>query len=350
MNTGFRGLYVISWAQTEIDGVPNAPALALHIGAGWQWRGEALRVDGPTSVLLLDEAIGERALRKRAAHKISRQFGIKLVDGCAKEGEADRSGPGFTVTDGRQSYEVQVIESDDQSRNFLLFEDKLPPRDRQLWIARSSWKPQLINRGRQNTGLICFTPGTLILTERGLQRVEYLRPGDKVQTKDSGLQELLWLGSRRLSATRLALNPALRPVRIKREAFGPSGPFQDLLVSPEHHILRSGSAAQALFNEPELLVSADSLVDGRLVRREPLRDQVTYFHLLLPRHEVIWANGMETESFFPDAADLEALDHSQKQSLVACMPSMEIAAGFYGASARRRLIGSETAILRHAAA
>lgn len=350
MNAGFRGLYVISWAQTEIDGVPNAPALALHVGAGWQWRGEALRVDGPTSVLLLDEAIGERALRKRAAQKISRQFGIKTVEDCIKEGRADRSDSDFTVTDGRQSYEVRIIESDDQNRLFLMFEDELPPRGRQLWIARIAWKPQPIRRNRQNMGLVCFTPGTHILTERGLQRVEFLRPGDKVQTKDSGLQELLWLGSRRLSATRLALNPAMRPVRIARGAFGPRGPFQDLVVSPEHHMLQSGNAAQALFSEPELLVSAETLVDGHLVRREPLRGQVMYFHLLLPRHEVIWANGMETESFLPEAADLDALDYSQKQALFKCMPTLESMAGSYGMSARRRLTGSETAILRHAAA
>lgn len=146
MNAGFRGLYVISWAQTEIDGVSNAPALALHVGAGWQWRGDALRVDGPTSVLLLDEPIGEKALRKRAAQKISRQFGIKTVEDCIKEGRADRPDSDFTVTDGRQGYEVRIIESDDQNRFFLMFEDELPPRGRQLWIARIAWKPQRIRK------------------------------------------------------------------------------------------------------------------------------------------------------------------------------------------------------------
>lgn len=67
MKTGFRGTFVISWSQTDIDGVGSAPLQALETGAVWAWHGEAVRVDGPTELLRLDQAEGEANIRKRAA-------------------------------------------------------------------------------------------------------------------------------------------------------------------------------------------------------------------------------------------------------------------------------------------
>ena len=63
MKTGFRGTFVISWTQTEIDGLEAAPVSALDVGAAWSWRGEALRVDGPSDLLRLDMADGEKDLQ-----------------------------------------------------------------------------------------------------------------------------------------------------------------------------------------------------------------------------------------------------------------------------------------------
>ena len=41
--------------------------------------------------------------------------------------------------------------------------------------------------GPQQSGVICFTPGTRIQTEHGTRLIEELREGDRVQTKDNGL-------------------------------------------------------------------------------------------------------------------------------------------------------------------
>jgi len=47
MKTGFRGTFVIPWAQTLIDS-ERSPALdVLRPGVGWLWTGDATRVDGP---------------------------------------------------------------------------------------------------------------------------------------------------------------------------------------------------------------------------------------------------------------------------------------------------------------
>ncbi len=67
MKTGFKGTFVISWSQTEIDGLEVAPVQSINVGAAWSWRGDAIRVDGPLDVLRLDRANGSANLRKRAA-------------------------------------------------------------------------------------------------------------------------------------------------------------------------------------------------------------------------------------------------------------------------------------------
>ncbi|MEX0312238.1 MAG: hemolysin-type calcium-binding protein, partial [Tateyamaria sp.] len=72
MKTGFRGTFVISWSQTEVDGLEAAPLPALAVGAAWSWRGDAVRVDGPQDVLRLDRANGTEAIRQRAARIVHR--------------------------------------------------------------------------------------------------------------------------------------------------------------------------------------------------------------------------------------------------------------------------------------
>ena len=52
----------------------------------------------------------------------------------------------------------------------------------------------------------CFTPGTMIATDRGPVAVEKLRVGDRVLSRDNGYQALRWVGSRRIDAGQLAAN------------------------------------------------------------------------------------------------------------------------------------------------
>ena len=54
---------------------------------------------------------------------------------------------------------------------------------------------------------------------------------------------------------------------------------------------------------------ARDLVDEpRRGARPCMLPQVTYVHLLLPRHEVVFANGLETESFHPAGEALDSVD------------------------------------------
>src|SRR5690606_22913105 len=126
--------------------------------------------------------------------------------------------------------------------------------------------------------------------------IDALRPGDLIQTRDNGPREILWRGSRRMTGARLYAMPHLRPIRFRARALGQGRPEEDLWVSPQHRMLLRGAAAQALFNSAEVLVAAEDLVNGQSVAVDMAAREVTYIHLLLDRHNVIFANGMETES------------------------------------------------------
>ena len=353
MKTGFQGTFVISWSQTDVDGLSAAPLDALDVGAAWSWHGEVVRVDGPTELLRLDQANGEADLRRRAARKVRRLVGAAVqnrTDVNAIEIDDPLMDCSFVVTNGVQSYTVTLIEVGAGQRPLLMFLDELPPRNTDLWVVHHSLGAISQPRSPAEGGVICFTPGTHIATPEGPRLVELLREGDKVQTRDNGAQEVLWIGARRMSGARLFVMPQLRPVRIKAGALGIDRPEEELLVSPEHRMLIRGAAAQSLFNTPEVLVAARDLINGSTIVTDLAAREVTYVHLLLSNHQVLWANGVETESFHPANAALSALDDSDRQRLIRQLPELSRDPLAYGAFARRNLNASEAAILAHEAA
>ena len=353
MTTGFGGTFVISWSQTEVDGLEAAPLYWLNVGAAWSWRGDVVQVDAAGDVLRLGPAEGEAELRKRAARMVRRLVGAAITqtrDLNAVQVSAPLEENGFVVTDGAQSYTVTVIDVGMGAPPLLMFMDRLPPRDRDLWIVHVALDLMPDHTRSTRQGVICFTPGTRIATPQGPRLVQDLREGDLVQTKDNGPQEVLWIGSRRMSGARLFAYPRLRPIRFRAGALGVERPDQELLVSPDHRMLLRGHAARALFNTDEVLVAARDLVNGQTVSVDTMLREVTYVHLLLPRHQVLWANCVETESFHPAEADLASLDAGDRDRLLTQMPGLEYDPLLYGASARRALSTSEAAILLHEAA
>ena len=154
-------------------------------------------------------------------------------------------------------------------------------------------------------------------------------------------------GHRRMSGARLYAMPHLRPIRFRAGALGTDRPEDDLLVSPQHRMLVRGAAARALFNSTEVLVAAEDLLNDHAVMVDHTQREVTYIHLLLETHAIIFANGMETESFHPANTALETIDPGQRAGLFALLPGLGDDPRAYGDYARRNLSGSEAAILRH---
>jgi hypothetical protein len=175
-------------------------------------------------------------------------------------------------------------------------------------------------------GVICFSAGTLIQTDRGARRVEDLRPGDGVVTLDRGVQPLRWAGSRLLSGEELSANPHLCPIRIAAGALGPGLPERELIVSPQHRLLLRSAVAQRMFGSAEVLAAARHLlgVPGVEVLDPP---EVAYFHLLFDAHEIIFANGAPAESLHVDAEAMRALSPAALAEIAAILPDCPPLAG-----------------------
>lgn len=353
MVTRSKGTFVISWSQTEIDGLSAAPLDVLAVGAAWRWHGQPVQVDRAGGPLVLDGAEGIQEIRRRAARMVRRLIGTAVAgaaqavdpSGALDEDEIEQ---GFVVTDGHHSWSVTIIAVPDTGARLLMFVDDVPPADQDLWVVRAAIdRTETGSNSKGAGGVICFTPGTRLLTPRGARLIEELRPGDQILTKDNGAQDIIWTGHRRMTGARLYAMPHLRPIRFKAGSLGFDRPDDDLLVSPQHRMLLTGPAAQALFNTAEVLIKAEDLLNDATVCVDHALREVTYIHILLDSHNIVWANGMETESFHPSNCALETIEQNQRETLLSLLPGIDANPSKYGDYARRNLSSSEAAILRH---
>ncbi|MGD1926098.1 MAG: Hint domain-containing protein [Paracoccaceae bacterium] len=171
------------------------------------------------------------------------------------------------------------------------------------------------NSQRPFSDFICFASGTLIETAAGPVPVEDLCPGDLIRTGDNGYKKLNWIGMRDVAA-----GGSMTPVRIERGALGNT---RDLVVSPQHRILLGNAMAELLFGAAEILVPAKALV-GKVpnVRFDDSYWTVRYCHLLFDQHELVWSEGILTESFHPGKHSLEVLGHETRDEILTIFPEL----------------------------
>jgi hypothetical protein len=174
--------------------------------------------------------------------------------------------------------------------------------------------------------VICFTPGTRILTPTGERPIETLRIGDLVVTRDDGPQPIRWIGGRMVRGTG-------RNAPIRFETGGVHGVTRPMLLSPQHRVLVSGYRAQLIWGEEEVLVAAKHLVDDRFVRPAP-QTMVTYMHMLFDRHQVIYAEGTPVETLHLGEEGLKALSSAGRADLFATCPEFAANPGGFGPTAR----------------
>jgi hypothetical protein len=145
--------------------------------------------------------------------------------------------------------------------------------------------------------LPCFAAGTRIAAERGEAAIETLREADRVRTLGGALVPVVWIGHRRVDCRQHPRPRSVWPVRVAAGAFGAGRPTRALYLSPDH----------ALWFGPEraagrgVLIPVKYLIDDAMIAQVPV-DEVTYYHLELPRHDVLLAEGVAAESYL-DAGD-----------------------------------------------
>ena len=186
--------------------------------------------------------------------------------------------------------------------------------------------------GDSDTGFItlsqvpCFVAGTVIDTALGPRLVEQLQPGDRIRTADNGYQPLRWIGRRTVRAV-----GAHAPIEIA---------VNNLL----------DGRVDLIFGEGAVLVSAKDLVNDDTVR--PVEGgSVTYVHLLFDAHEIVYSNGLASESFLPGPMSTSIFEAEVLAEICSLFPALDPRTGAgYGPAARRILKAHEARSLKGRAA
>ncbi len=182
--------------------------------------------------------------------------------------------------------------------------------------------------------VVCFVAGTKIATPLGSFKVEDLCVGDLVITKDNGLQAIRWIGRKHITGARLYAYPHLRPILIRKDAFGLGCPNQDLYVSPQHRMFVTGPRVRLITGHSETLTAAKYLVNGTSIIQMPETDETEYLHILFDRHELITANGTLSESFYPGGFAIDTMEDKGRSELFEIFPELANSPENFGQFAR----------------
>ncbi len=164
---------------------------------------------------------------------------------------------------------------------------------------------QTARRRFAESACVSFTAGTRITLADGRQwPVERLAAGDRVLTRDNGVQNLRWIGQQTVRAV-----GEFAPVRIAAGALNNSG---DLVVSPNHRLFVYQRDDRFHAGQAEVWVRADNLVNADTVTRTD-GGFVDYYQLLFDHHEIIYAEGIAAESMIVDVRTRPALPGALRQ-------------------------------------
>lgn len=190
------------------------------------------------------------------------------------------------------------------------------------------------------TAVPCFTSGAMIETASGPRAIEDLRLGDKIVTRDDGLQPLRWIGSKTVNGH----SDKFAPIWFRASVCGAD---RDFAVSQQHRMLLQGWRARVLFGVSEVMVRAKDMVNGADVVVQKV-DTVNYWHMLFDQHQVVYADGAPSESFHPGPESVGSLDDEARCELFNLFPELRADPSSYGPSARTSLRRHEAQVLMSA--
>jgi collagen type I alpha len=149
----------------------------------------------------------------------------------------------------------------------------------------SEGTPTFVVSAHSFEDVACFAAGTRIRTARGEVAVEALVIGDIAVLADGRTSPVEWIGQRAVDCRRHPNPEAVWPVRVIAGALGAGLPVRDLILSPDHALYLNG-----------VLIPVRLLLNGTSIVRTPA-DHVTYYHVELPEHDLLVAEGIATESY-----------------------------------------------------
>lgn len=143
--------------------------------------------------------------------------------------------------------------------------------------------------------------GANVRTPCGPRRVEFLRKGDLIVTRDNGLKPVRLVWTQTVTTAEMAADPSLSPVVLKPRAIGPMMPQTELSVGRAHRLLIPGWRLEDEDDSTNCLVPARDVagINDYAFVETPEQD-VTYYNILFDEPQVFCANGLPIESFSPD--------------------------------------------------
>lgn len=159
---------------------------------------------------------------------------------------------------------------------------------------------------------VSFVRGTRITLASGAQiPIEDLGIGDRVLTRDDGIQPIRWIGQTTVRAV-----GEYAPIVI---AAGVLNNAHDLILSPEHRLFIYQRDDALGAGRAEVLVRARHLVNGTSVTRRH-GGFVDYFQLLFDAHQIIYAEGIAAETLLLSPQTRPALPNELSRSMAGALP------------------------------
>ena len=121
--------------------------------------------------------------------------------------------------------------------------------------------------------------GANLRTPCGERRVEFLRTGDLVVTRDNGLQAVVLIWTETVTASEIAADPALGPVALEARVIGPMMPKKPFKLGAAHRLLIPGWRIDDEEDTENCLVAARD-VDGLDLSEDPVEEDLTYYNIV----------------------------------------------------------------------
>ena len=157
----------------------------------------------------------------------------------------------------------------------------------------------------------CFVKGALIETPHGAVEIETLKVGDTVQTRDSGFQPLRWIGYSRIYKHAMITNPCRYPIRLRAGSLGENIPARACYFSRQHRVL-----VGTMDDSDGVLVPIKDLIGQPGIElANDWQGHADYFHMFFDKHEIVFSDGMQSESLLLTEYSLSLIGAAEKTEI-----------------------------------
>lgn len=209
--------------------------------------------------------------------------------------------------DGKTTEIILMVEVDLNGDAAEIYALPLSPLFPKVNYALVGIDTQNVSEKFAETACVSFARGTQITLSSGAQcKIEDLKIGDKILTRDAGVQTIRWVGYNTVRAV-----GEHAPVMIAKGTLNNS---EDLILRPDHRLFVYQRSDILGAGRAELLIKARHLVnDDTVVQREG--GFIDYFQLLFDAHQIIYAEGIAAETTLMSTRTSAALPEGLREKV-----------------------------------